>query len=88
MGLGVGLSRAGHEGKWGSQCGKNLDTEIARALDAARECERKSDDCFAAGDVLNGAKYFRWAILSYRCADDAAELSERASVNKQNLWWD
>ena len=49
---------------------RDLDREIELAWPSAATWNSKSDDAFAAGDVLAGSKLFRWAILSYSPASE------------------
>ncbi len=52
---------------------RDLDAEIEDTLRTGRSFMQLSDDFFARGDPLGGAKYFRLAVETYRRAETLAE---------------
>jgi hypothetical protein len=52
---------------------ENLRNEITATIRCGRDLERQSDDAFAVGDVVSGAKLYRWAILCHERADALAD---------------
>ena len=57
---------------------RNLDDEILRAMEVAREYEDASDLAFSRGDPIAGARFFRWSVLVYQLAADLEHRDARA----------